>query len=401
MIAGKTEAILVHGLVAEPPLDPVDVERPVGGQLALKRQHDLVVLRVFEVGIDRVRPGHELALDRPEDRQPARIEGAVPVVSGDAGRLDAVAVDAAELGRVHHLVVAAVARLGDVLAVFSELHHQPGPRREGAPVVRRPGFAERRIAGRAGRAPLGAAIALRRDRAVVIRPAQPEVHRQAVVGRAVLNERREIPHLRLLRQRRVVEEYFDRRAAGPHRAVACRRRTGDAQADIVEDVERIRSGRRPPVFKSRLQLMVGAEPRVDVPGQPDIRLHAIGITEPLSRRLRTVDIHAGPDVERRGVLGRSRQGLELVGPVARPVHVEVGRRHLEEGVRVHHRRPVQIEQVLRRLLVQRVNRIGLARRRAASGIAVRLELLVVGPESRQLVVLVDLKLRAGGVVPQV
>src|SRR5262249_6789861 len=103
------------------------------------------------------------------------------------------------LGRVHRLEVAAVARLRDVLAVFRNLVDDAGARRQRVPAVAW-------IHGRVGRdrEPLAAAAGLLGDRAVVVRPAQAEVQRDARIAGAILYERREVAHLRFLRQRGVV-----------------------------------------------------------------------------------------------------------------------------------------------------------------------------------------------------
>ena len=97
------------------------------------------------------------------------------------------------------------------------------------------------------------------------------------------------------------------------------------------------------------------------------------------------------------MLLRRRQGVELVGEGARPVHMEVGGRDLEERVLSEHGRDVAVEQVLRRLLLQRAFRPRLAHTRTA----VRLELLVVSPEPGQLIVFRQLELGACRVVAQV
>ncbi len=89
--------------------------------------------------------------------------------------------------------------------------------------------------------------------------------------------------------------------------------------------------------------------------------------------------------------------VELVRKRARPVHVEVCGRYFQERVLAHHRRPVGVDQVLGRFLVQRVDRTGLIHAR----VPVRLELAVVGPERRQLIILVQLVLAARRVVAQV
>ena len=113
--------------------------------------------------------------------------------------------------------------------------------------------------------------------------------------------------------------------------------------------------------------------------------------------VRTVEVDAGRDVERRRMLLRCRKRLELVGQVARKVHVEVRGRHFQERVLAHHRRPVAVEQVLRRLLIDRIDRIGLRDARGPVG----LKFLVICPEARELVVLVDLVLAARRVIPEV
>ena len=89
--------------------------------------------------------------------------------------------------------------------------------------------------------------------------------------------------------------------------------------------------------------------------------------------------------------------VELVRKRARPVHVEVCGRYFQERVLAHHRRPVGVDQVFGRFLVQRVDRTGLIHAR----VPVRLELPVVGPERRQLIILVQLVLAARRVVAQV
>ena len=132
-------------------------------------------------------------------------------------------------------------------------------------------------------------------------------------------------------------------------------------------------------------------------GDADVGLMTVRVAEPLAGRFRAVDVNTGRNVERRRALLARGQRIELVGPVARPVHVEVGRRHFQERVRAHHRRVVRVDQVLRRLLVQRADRVRLR----YAGVAMRLELLVVGPEHRQLVVLADLVLAARRVVAEI
>src|SRR5262249_53310778 len=124
----------------------------------------------------------------------------------DAASLDRVRVDAGVLGRVHRLEVAAVARLRDVLAVLRDLVDYTGPRFRRVPAVAR---VDRRVVG--PREPLATAAGLLGDRAVVVRPTQAEVQRDARIAGAILYERREVPHLRFLRQRRVVKEHFRRR----------------------------------------------------------------------------------------------------------------------------------------------------------------------------------------------
>ncbi len=143
--------------------------------------------------------------------------------------------------------------------------------------------------------------------------------------------------------------------------------------------------------------MARAQPSIDVARDADVGLLSVRVAAPLAVRIRAPEVHAGREVlQRRGLLvGRLR--VELVGEDAGPVHVEVARRHLEERVLPHDRRQVQVEQVLRRLLVDRRDRVRLR----GAGAPVRLELLVVGPEARELVVLRELVLRARREVPQV
>src|SRR5262249_15037897 len=145
---------------------------------------DLVVLRIAQVRIDGVRPRHELALHGPEHRPAVGVERAVPVVGRDAAGVDAVAVDARVLAGVHRLEVAAVARLRDVLAVLGQLVDDAGARRQRVPRVWRLDLGERLVAVGARRTPLRAAVALRGDGAVVVRPAEAEVQGDARVGRA-------------------------------------------------------------------------------------------------------------------------------------------------------------------------------------------------------------------------
>src|SRR4029077_6443531 len=173
--------------------------------------------------------------------------------------------------------------------------------------VRRRDFRERLVAGRARRAPFGGAIALRRNEPGEMRVAQAEIQRDPVVTRAILDESGVVRHLRLLHERRVVEEYFRRHAARSHGRVAGRRRSRIPQADVLEDLEAVRTGWRPPVLETGLELVAGAEEAVDVGAQTDVGLMAIGIAEPLARRLGSVDVDAGGDVESRRPLLTRRQ----------------------------------------------------------------------------------------------
>src|SRR5262249_944510 len=171
-----------------------------------------------------------------------------------------------------------------------------------------------------GPSEFGAAVALRGEVAVVERIARAQVDRHALQRHTVLHESRDVPHLGLLGQRRLEQVDLRRYAAGANGDVARQSVSSArvAQAVVVEDVERVGAGWRPPVLETRLQLVAGAEEPVNVARDADVRLDAVRIAEALARRLGTVDVDARGDVVGRRMLLRRRKRLELLGPVARP-----------------------------------------------------------------------------------
>src|SRR6185295_17902022 len=153
---------------------------------------------------------------------------------------------------------------------------------------------------------------LLRDEAVVEGPAQSEVDRDAPVAGAILDERREVAHPLLLRQRRGPAPDFRWHTTGHHGRIT-RRAVGGArisQPRVVEDIEALLAP-AVPVLEPGLQLMVRSEPAVDVAGQAKVLLLAVRIAEVLAGRLGTIDVDASRNVERRRMLCRCRQRIEL------------------------------------------------------------------------------------------
>ena len=251
--------------------------------------------------------------------------------------------DVGELGGVHDVVIPAVACLGHVSAVLGELKHDAGARGERVPVVTR---VELRVSLHGE--PAAAATRLLRKVSVVEGPSDAEVEAHAGVRDAILDERREVPNVRLLHERGVVRRNLGR--LGHTVGVVA-----ELKPRVPEHVEHFLAP-PVPVFEPHLDLVAGAEHSILIARQADVGLVPIRVTEVFTLRGGPRE-HAGRQVlkswrldapsarEREAAALRLRE--EFVGVGCRPVHVEVARRHLQERVRRWRRGPVEVEEILR------------------------------------------------------
>jgi hypothetical protein len=212
-----------------------------------------------------------------------------------------------EFARVHHLGVAAVTGLADVARILSDLPDETSARHDSAPVE---SCVDLRIDG--FREPAAAAAGLFRQVAVVKLPPDAQVERNARVCQAVLQERGEIPHMRLLHQRRVVCEDLRRSRNAVHVA--------EAQPRIAKHLELVGPPALPR-FETELHLVTRTKQAILISRQRGVHLKAIRVAHSLAGGFGSAE-HTGRDVLDCSGLLRFRQSVELIGVSTWPVHPE-------------------------------------------------------------------------------